>query len=137
MFKSRIANKLMLFLVISFSLIMLVKSIALARNIERYDLIIPPFGQTAFTAPTSKVNYSRGVDNNSSIGGGYAQYTAIYRGNTLQVTEKVEIRSGDRVLLPYLPGQNLPGEGYRLGHTSKLTTYVRVQAQGTWSPDEY
>lgn len=136
MISTRIKKSVAL-LTLSASLVLLGTSLAFARNIESYDLIVPRVGGTDYTNPTAKVNSSRGVDNNTSIGGGYVQYTAIYRGTTTQVTQQAEIRSGSRVTLPYNSGQNQPGTGYRLGHTNKLTTLVRVQARGTWSPDEY
>ncbi|MBT9142346.1 MAG: hypothetical protein DDT29_00740 [Dehalococcoidia bacterium] len=120
--------------VLSISIVLLGFSIVFARNIASYDLIVQPFNQTTFTEPLTKVSASSGVDNNTSIGGGYKHRTAIYRGLD-RVTEQVVITSGSRVILGFLPGQNLPGTGYRLGHTSGLRTFVRVQALGTWSPD--
>jgi len=110
--------------------------VAYARYIASYDLIVPRLGGTAFTNPLTKVNYSRGVDNNKTVGGDYKVYSAIYR-NTTRVTDKKLISDGDRVLHSYYSGQNQPGTGYRLGHTNQLLTPVRVQTTGTWSPDEY
>lgn len=110
--------------------------VAYARYIASYDLIVPRLGGTAFTYPLTKVNYSRGVDNNTVVGGDYKVYSAIYR-ETTRITDKKLISDGDRVLHSYYSGQNQPGTGYRLGHTNQLLTPVRVQTLGTWSPDEY
>jgi len=127
-------KKVLVLLMVSVSMILLGFSYAFARNIASYDLIVPRFGGTAFTEPLTKVSTTSGVDNNTNIGGGYRHRTAIYRGVDM-VTEQVVITAGSRVVLSFLPGQNLPGTGYRLGHTSGLLTPVRVQARGTWSPD--
>lgn len=127
-------RKVLVLLMVSVSMILLGFSYAFARNIASYDLIVPRLGGTAFTEPLTKVSSSSGVDNNTNIGGGYRHYTAIYRGVD-RVTERVEITAGSRVILRFNSGQNLPGTGYRLGHTSELFTPVRVQARGTWSPD--
>ncbi len=110
--------------------------VAYARHIASYDLIVPRFGSAvAYTHPLTKVNYSRGVDNNRSIGGGRSMYSAIYRG-TRQVTPRRLISSGSRVLHSYYSGQNQPGTGYRLGHRSRFTEPYRIQTRGSWSPDE-
>ena len=41
------------------------------------------------------------------------------------------------MVMSYYSGENLAGDKYRLGHQSGYTTYVNVQALGSWSPDEY
>jgi hypothetical protein len=110
--------------------------VAQARNIGSYDLIVPRFGGRAYSSTLSKVNSSRGVDNNTSNGGGYTLYTAIYRSSRSRVTPKYALPTGARIVIPYKSGQNLPGKGYRLCHQTKLTTAVNVQSRGSWSPDE-
>ena len=110
--------------------------VAYARSIASYNLIVPKFGGTAYTGNLTKVNGSRGVDNNTANGAGYTLNTAIFRGST-RVTPTQGLPSGSRVILAYNSGQNLAGTGYRLAHSTSWTTYVDVQSRGSWSPDEY
>lgn len=114
-----------------------IAAVAQARYIANYDLIVPKIGGSAYTSTLTKVNTSRGVDNNTSHGGGYTMSTAIYRPTTTRVTPKFDIASGSRVVITYNAGQNVATTGFRLGHTNKLTTLVNVQSRGSWSPDEY
>ncbi len=126
-----------IFVICMLAISVLGAGVAYARYIASYDLIVPRFGGSAYTSPLTKVNYSRGVDNNTSIGGGKRVYSAIYRGTTTQVSPKQLISSGSRVLHSYYSGQNQPGTGYRLGHTTVWHEPVQVQTRGSWSPDEH
>ncbi len=128
-------NSVLAFVV--FVAVLAVAGSAFARYIGSYDLIVPRLGGTAYSGTLTKVNYSRGVDNNTSNGAGYTMYSAIYHPSTTRVTPSYSLPSGARILLSYNSGQNMPGTGYRLGHTNKLTTIVNVESIGTWSPDEY
>jgi len=109
--------------------------VAYARHIASYDMIVPRFGGAAFTSPLEKLNTSRAVDNNTSIGGNKRVWSSITRGVT-NVSFFVWLTSGERVLHSYRPGMNVPGTGYRLRHHSDLLEPVRIQTRGSWSPDE-
>ncbi|MDO8963836.1 MAG: hypothetical protein Q7W30_05005 [Coriobacteriia bacterium] len=122
---------------VAFVAVLAIAGSAFARTIASYDLVVPRLGGTVYTGSLTKVNYSRGVDNNTSNGAGYSMYTAIYHPSTTRVTPSYGLASGSRILISYNAGQNMPGTGYRLGHTNKLTTIVNVQSSGSWSPDEY
>jgi len=114
-----------------------IATVAQARYIASYDLIVPRMNGNAYTSTLSKVNSSRAVDSNTSNGGGYTMFTAVFHPNTTRVTPWYDLASGSRVYVAYNSGQNLPGTGYRLGHSNRLTTLVSVQSRGSWSPDEY
>jgi len=89
--------------------VMLAAGAAYAREIHDYNLIVPRFhGKDVTSTHLHKVNGSKGVDNNTSIGGGYTQEAAMFRGGTdadptsaRQVGPWKSIGSGDRILLSY------------------------------------
>lgn len=108
-----------------------------ARYISGYNVTLPRWGSRE-TGNLLKVNYTCGINNNSSIGGGKKLYTAIrhaYRGS--DVTETSAIGSRERVRLRYRGGaQPYVGARTTLAISSGTTTWVRVECSGSWSPDE-
>jgi hypothetical protein len=113
-----------------------IAAVAEARSVASYNLIVPRINGNAYTSTLSKTGTTRAVDSNTSNGGGYTMYTAVFHPNTTRVTSWYDLASGSRVLISYYSGQNLKGSGYRLGHSNKFTTLVNVQSKGSWSPDE-
>jgi len=130
--KSRSGRLLVVF---ALAISVLGAGVAYARYIASYDMIVPRFGGSAYTSPLTKVNTSRAVDNNTSIGGNKRVWSSISRGTT-NVSYFVWLSSGQRVLHSYRPNQNVPTTGYRLRHHSDLLEPVRIQTRGSWSPDE-
>ena len=107
-----------------------------AREISDYDMIMPRFGGRTVTDSLYKTNQSRGVNNNTSIGGGYTMHCAIFRGDA-QMTHTYSAGSGDRIYLNYNSPSDAEGSNLRLGGWTGFATYVKVQTSGSWSPDEY
>lgn len=107
-----------------------------ARNIDDYDVVMPRFGRGAYTDTLTKTNQSRAVNNNEAIGGGYTMNCAIYWNNQ-KITGNNKLTSGSRILIPYNEAYNFVGSKVKLGMWTGLTTYVKVSASGSWSPDEY
>lgn len=129
------------------ALVLLVALLAMAgaayahRQIHDYDLTVPRLGGKDVTSTAlQKYHYTKGVDHNETIGGGKTQFAAMFRGSSPTLSAQIGpwkgIGSGDRILLSYDEGQNMPGSNYRLGHKSHIYTLVAVQATGSWSPDE-
>lgn len=106
-----------------------------ARNIDEYDMIMPRFGRVTKTDSLYKTNQSRAVNNNTSVGGGYTMHCAIYRGED-KMTPTYSAGSGDRIYLGYNDPSDAKGSYLRLGGWTGLSTYVKVQTSGSWSPDE-
>lgn len=106
-----------------------------AREVSEYDLIMPRFGGVTKTDSIYKTNQSRGVNNNSYVGGGYTMHCAIYRGEN-KMTSTHSAGSGDKVHLDYDSPSDAKGSQLKLGAWTGFTTYVKVQTRGSWSPDE-
>ncbi|HFZ6943048.1 TPA: hypothetical protein ACGMLK_000102 [Streptococcus agalactiae] len=107
-----------------------------AREVDTYNLIMPRFGGITKTDSLYKSNQSRAVNNNTSVGGGYTMHSAIYRGEN-KMTSTYSAGSGDRIYLNYNSPSDAQGSNLRLGGWTGLSTYVKVQTTGSWSPDEY
>lgn len=106
-----------------------------ARNIAEYDVVMPRFGGATYTDTLTKTNQSRAVNNNGYIGGGYKMNCAVYWGSD-KITEDYSLTSGSRILIPYNEAYNFVDSNVKLGMWTGLTTYVKVAASGSWSPDE-
>lgn len=110
---------------------------ASARNIDDYSVIMPRFGSTVMTGKLLKTSQTRGVNNNTSIGGNYSMKCAIYKsGTTSKLTSEKTVGSGDRVYLNYNSPSSAKGMNVQMGCKTGLSTTVNVQASGSWSPDE-
>lgn len=107
-----------------------------ARNIANYDITMPRFGGVTKTDSLYKTNQSRAVNNNTAVGGDYTMHCAIYRGEN-KMTSTYSASSGDRIYLSYNSPSDAEGSNLKLGGWTGLTTYVKVQTRGSWSPDEY
>lgn len=108
-----------------------------ARTIGSYDLVIPSFGLSKnYTDTEVKSGTTRAVNNNTSVGGGYDLKCAVFNTANSQMTETKKFSSGDRVLIDYNNSSSAKGVKCKLGIWSDLTTTVKVQARGSWSPDE-
>ena len=124
-------------MILSICLILVMSTMYIsARSVGSYDITMKRFGGVSYTDSLYKENQSRAVNNNTYIGGGYSMGCAIYRGET-RISEIRTIYMGDRVYLNYHAPSDAEHSRVRLGAWSKITTYVKVQTQGTWSPDEY
>jgi endonuclease I len=108
-----------------------------ARQVASYNITTPRQGSIT-TGSLTKANSSRGVHNNTAIGGNKRINTSIRRrSNNADITPSYNMGAGSRILLNYSGG----GSAYRgvnttLGVATPITTTVQVQAQGSWSPDE-
>ena len=131
---NRISTKVKM-LVVLCAAFMLCSTVAYAREIANYNMIIPRFGGVTYTDTLLKDNQSRAVNNNTSVGGGYTMNCAIYRGND-KLTGTFSANSGDRILLKYNNPANDVGTRVKMGAWTSLFTTVKVQATGSWSPDE-
>jgi len=118
------------------AMLMMGTMVVSARNIANYDMIMPRFGGVTKTDSLYKTNQSRAVNNNTSVGGDYTMHCAIYRGGD-KMTSTHSAGSGDRIYLDYNSPSNAEGSNLKLGGWTGLTTYVKVQTRGSWSPDEY
>ena len=107
-----------------------------AREIRGYDITIPRFGNIT-TGRATKEGYTNGVHNNSAIGGNKRINTSIQHANTgNDITPSYSMGSGDRIELAYYNGADAyVGNATTLSVATPVTTYVKVQAQGSWSPD--
>lgn len=107
------------------------------RAVADYNLVIPRFGlSTNYTDTEVKVGTSSAVNNNTSIGGGYDLNCAIFNTANSQMTKTKSFNSGNRVLLNYNDAASAKGVKCKLGIWSDLTTAVKVQVSGSWSPDD-
>lgn len=124
----------LLTLIMAFTML---SSVAYARNIGNYDLIIPRFGAMNYSSPLKKTDATRAVNNNTSIGGGYTLNCAIYKSSdNSKMSGTKSFSSGDRIYISYNDASSAKGQNVKLGIWSSLTTTVKVQASGSWSPDE-
>lgn len=109
---------------------------AFAQVVKTYDVTIPRFGST-HTGSIVKKKKNSGVHNNRGIGGNQRISTSIaWHGNKVNITGSKTMSAGDRVLLSYKGGASAyTGARTTLRISTPVTTVVRVQAQGSWSPD--
>ncbi len=111
-------NSVLAFVV--FVAVLAVAGSAFARYIGSYDLIVPRLGGTAYSGTLTKVNYSRGVDNNTSNGAGYTMYSAIYHPSTTRDSELLApVRRPDTAVLQLWPehaGHGLSPRAYEQAH---------------------
>ncbi|WP_227985522.1 MULTISPECIES: hypothetical protein [Streptococcus] len=108
------------------------------RDIADYDVTIPRFGAIT-TGRVYKENSSNGVNRNYAIGGNKRMTTSIRLTRTGgDITPSLQMSSGSRIILRYNGGGDAyAGSTTTLALATPLTTVVRVQAQGSWSPDEW
>ncbi len=106
-----------------------------ARNIADYNLTMPRLGGVTKTDSLYKTSQTRGVNNNTSVGGGYTMHCAIYKGED-KVTATHSAGSGDRIYIKYNDPASAENCNLKLGAWTGLSTYVKVQTSGSWSPDE-
>lgn len=109
---------------------------AFAQVVQTYDVTIPRVGST-HTGSIVKQKNNSAVHNNRAIGGNKRISTSIARhGNKVNITGSKTMGAGDRVLLTYNGGASAyKGARTTLRISTPVTTVVRVQAQGSWSPD--
>lgn len=107
------------------------------KTIKSYNIILPRIGNST-TGNIIKVNKSAGINNNQSIGGGKTLNTSIKRAsNGSDITPSLKIGSGSRVAFNYNGGNsNYVGANTKLSMASGLLNVVRIQTQGSWSPDD-
>lgn len=110
---------------------------ALAREIKSYDVTIPKFGSIT-TGEIKKVDLTKGVHNNTAIGGNKRINTSIRKAsNNSDITPSYNMGPGDRILMSYSGGASAyKGTKTTLALSTPLTTVVSVDSQGSWSPDE-
>lgn len=103
-----------------------------------YNVTLPRQGAST-TGYAKKENDSRGVNSNTAIGGNKNLNTAIRRtSNGVDITPVYTLASGSRIIMSYSGGgSSYKGAGTTLALASKLGNSVRIQCQGSWSPDEY
>lgn len=107
-----------------------------ARQIASYDVTIPRQGNIT-TGRLIKEGYTNGVHRNDAIGGNKRINTSIKRASDgIDITGSYTMGAGDRIELAYRNGSGAyVGSATTLSIATPLSTYVRVQAQGSWSPD--
>ena len=108
-----------------------------ARNIGSYNVTIPAEGSIT-NGKLLKTGLTEGVNNNTAIGGNKKINTSIRRAsNNSDITYGVTMTAGTRAILDYKGGASAyKGVNTTLGLATPLLTVVKVQAQGTWSPDQ-
>lgn len=126
------------FAVLLFSVFVITGSMLVsARHIGNYDMIMPRGGGISYTDSLTKTGTTRAVNNNTSIGGGYTMHCAIYKNSDSSKLSSTKIcGSGDRVMIDYNNASSANGMSVKMGGWTSLTTTVKVQTSGTWSPDE-
>ena len=108
-----------------------------ARNVADYSLTMPRLGGKIYTNSLKKTGTTKAVNNNTSIGGGYTMRFAIYKAsNSSKMSSTKSCGSGDRVLISYNDASSAKGVKVKMGAWTSLTTTVKVQTSGSWSPDE-
>ncbi|AGM98260.1 hypothetical protein [Streptococcus iniae] len=107
-----------------------------ARPIAGYDVTIPRFGNIN-TGRLVKEGYTNAVHRNNSIGGNKRINTSIKHANTgNDITGSYSMGAGDRIELAYNGGSGAyVNNATTLSIATPATTVVKVQAQGSWSPD--
>lgn len=110
---------------------------AVSRTVRGYNVTLPRQGAST-SGYAVKANNSKGINNNSAIGGNKHLNTAIRRtSNNTDITPVYTLTPGSRIALNYKGGGSAyRGAGTTLSLSSKLGNLVRIQAQGSWSPDE-
>lgn len=108
-----------------------------ARQIAGYNVTIPRQGSMT-TGSLKKETNSRGVNNNTAVGGNKRINTAIRRkSNNKDITPAYNMGAGTRIFLSYSGGGSAyNGTNTTLAVATPVSTVVSVQAQGSWSPDE-
>lgn len=110
----------------------------LAREIASYGLVLPRIGAST-TGWLTKTNASGAVNNNESTGGGKNLNTAIRNAySNTDITPTYNLSSGSRIIMDYNGG----GRHYIYSNTtlalaSQFGNLVKIQTQGTWSPDQW
>lgn len=108
-----------------------------ARNVADYNLTMPRLGGKIYTSSLKKTGTTKAVNNNTSIGGGYTMHCAIYKASdSSKMSSTKSCGSGDRILIPYNDASSAKGVNVKMGAWTSLTTGVKVQTSGSWSPDE-
>ncbi|MFA9414795.1 MULTISPECIES: hypothetical protein [unclassified Streptococcus] len=107
-----------------------------ARQIGDYDVTIPRFGNIT-TTTLYKENHTNGVHQNDAIGGNKRINTSIQLSRTgADITGSYQMGPGDVIYMPYHGGAGAYiGSGTKLSIATPVSTVVKVQAQGSWSPD--
>ncbi|WP_447460183.1 hypothetical protein [Streptococcus phocae] len=107
-----------------------------ARQIAGYDITIPRYGNIT-TGRLIKEGYTNGIHRNNAIGGNKRINTSIKRAsNGADITGSYQMGPGDRIELSYRGGAGAyVNNATTLSVATPVTTVVKVQAQGSWSPD--
>ncbi|MBK0347103.1 hypothetical protein JDW15_00460 [Aerococcaceae bacterium zg-ZJ1578] len=107
-----------------------------ARQIAGYDITIPRFNNIT-TGYLIKEGYTNAIHRNNAIGGNKRINTAIKNANTgSDITSVYQMGAGDRIALAYNGGAGAyVNTATTLSVSTPVSTVVRVQAQGSWSPD--